>query len=182
MNRKIGVRTIGVALLLFISFLAVAQPYHRLTPRDFAGNPADDGFAAYTNCYVSYSYNTSRRNGVYNVNFNVQVFLNSNRSWIRFSDVKTQEDMQSILTHEQGHYNMAYLMKNELYSVFNHHRYTSNYQAEIAALFRQVDAKYHQLNTDYETQTQHMANYRNQQKWNLWFSKQLNNNEELASN
>lgn len=176
MKTKLSTPVIAVVFLFFLSHVSVAQSYHRLAARDFAGTPATDaGFAAYTNCYVSYSYRASRYNGNYNIDFNVQLYLNTGKSWIRFNEVSTREMLMGVLKHEQGHYNIAYLMKSELYSVFTHHRYSSNYQAEIALLFKQVEAKYHQLNEDYENQTAHMANVQNQEKWNLWFGKQLDN-------
>lgn len=183
MNTKISVWVIsGMLFSFFLPSLGMAQAYHRLSTRDFAGSPpSNDSFAAYTYCYVSYSYNTTRHNGNYNIDFNVQLLLNTDKSWIRFDQVKTREVLLNVLKHEQGHYNIAYLMRNELYSVFTHHRYTSNYQMEIATLFRAVDIKYHKLNDDYETETQHMSDLHNQEKWNAWFSKQLDN-AEIANN
>ncbi|EHQ26803.1 DUF922 domain-containing protein [Mucilaginibacter paludis] len=176
MKTKLSVLAISVGFLFFLSDGSVAQPYHRLAARDFAGSPTTEaGYAAYTNCYVSYSYRASRYNGNYSIDFSVQLYLNTNKSWIRFNEVNNREMLLGVLRHEQGHYNMAYLMKNELYSVFTHHRYSANYQAEVVLLFKQVETKYHQLNDDYESQTQHMANVKNQEKWNLWFEKQLDN-------
>jgi hypothetical protein len=182
MKIKSSLWAMSVLFLFILPNAGMAQSYRRLTTRDFAGIPAaDNTFAAYTYCYVSYSYNTTRHNGNYNVDFNVQVLLNSSRSWMRFDQVTTREMMADVLKHEQGHYNIAYLMRNELYSILSHHRYTANYQYEIASLFKDVDAKYHKLNNDYETQTQHMADYKNQQKWDAWFNKQLGG-AELADN
>ncbi len=169
-------RCILVILIFTMPFIGKAQSYHRLAARDFAGNPpADNGDIAYTNCYVGYSYNVSRRNGNYNIVFNLQLSLNTNQSYIRLEQVKTREMLDQILKHEQGHYNIAYLLKCEANSVLTHHHYTSNYQAEIIDLFKQVEAKYHKLNADYEYQTQHMLNIQNQDKWNGWFSHQLDN-------
>jgi hypothetical protein len=160
----------------FIPFITTAQSYHRLAASDFAGVPTPNSdFTAYTNCYVSYSYNATLHNGNYDITFNTQLVLNTNKSWIRLSQVKSREMLESILKHEQGHYNIAYLMKSELYSVFTHHQYDANYQAEIVALFKQVQSKYQKLNDDYESQTQHMTDTQNQEKWNAWFSKQLDN-------
>jgi hypothetical protein len=183
MKARFCVWAIGVLFSLSSPFSCVAQSYHKLIASDFAGTPPpDNGFAAYTYCDINYSYNTVRHNGNYDINFNVQVLFNSNRSWIRYNRVTDQTMLQNILRHEQGHYNMAYLMKNELYSVFTHHRYTANYQAEIVELFKQVESKYHKLNDDYEDQTQHMNDIKNQDKWNAWFDKQLSNTEMADAN
>lgn len=165
-------------ILLFLGapVVTIAQSYHRLAASDFAGiPPAGNGDIAYTNCYVGYSYDVSRHNSNYVITFNVQFTLNTNKSYIRLDQVKDREMLQQILRHEQGHYNIAYLLKCEAYSVLTHHRYTANYQAEIINLFKQVEAKYHRINTDYEYQTQHMLNTQNQDKWNTWFANQLDN-------
>jgi hypothetical protein len=167
-------------LFLFIPFLSVGQSYHRLTANDFAGTPNDASFLAYTYCYVSYSYNAVKHNGNYNIDFNVQMEFNPNRSWIRFDQVKGPDMLQNILKHEQGHYNIAYLMKGELYSVLSRHRYGANYQNEIEVLFNAVQTKYYKLNAQYEAQTEHMNNGLNQEKWNQWFNRQLSG-AEIAS-
>lgn len=182
MKTKLCVWVICLVAFFSVPTVGIAQPYRHLTARDFAGTPtADDTYGAYTYCYVSYSYNPTRHNGNYNIVFNVQLQLNTSRSWIRFDQISSREMLADVLRHEQGHYNIAYLMKNELYSVLSHHSYTSNYQAEIASLFKVIDAKYHKMNADYEAQTQHMTNTRNQQMWNSWFNRQLDNGE-LADN
>lgn len=177
MKLKTSAWLIIIGLFLFSApLVSVAQSYHRLAARDFAGTPpTDEGFVAYTNCYVSYSYQPTRHNGIYNIDFDVRLYLNNNKSWIRFNQLKSREMLLNVLRHEQGHYNIAYLMRNELYSAFNHQRYTANYQAEISRIFKRVEAKYHQLNDDYENETQHMTHTQNQEKWDNWFSKQLDN-------
>jgi hypothetical protein len=171
-----------VAIVSFLPCLLSAQTYHRLTQADFAATPvADNAFAAYTNCYVSYSYNPVRHNGNYIIDFNVRVQVNAAKSWIRFDLMKNREMLSSVLRHEQGHYNIAYLMRNELYAAFTRRHYTANYQAEIVAVFKDIESKYHKINDDYEYQTQHMSNVNNQQQCDAWFSKQLDN-AELAGN
>ena len=172
---------IAVTFILILPNLTMAQAYHRLTARDFTGQPTDNSFAAYTNCAVVYNYTPTRHNGVYNIDFDVRVILNNNSSWINFREVTSNAMLQEILKHEQGHYNIAYLMRNEAYSVLSHHRYSANYQYEIAQLYRQVELKYHQINVDYEAQTQHMTDAKNQAKWDNWFSRQLGSGE-IADN
>jgi len=181
MRKRFSVRFLGAAFLFLLPFLTHAQPYRKLTTRDFMGAPASDGFAAYTYCYVSYSYQPTRHNGNYNIDFNVQLNMSPAKSWISYAQVNNTTLLKDVLKHEQGHYNIAYLMKNELYSVLSHHRYTANYQSEIAALFREIDSKYHKLNADYEAETQHMADIRGQLKWDQWFSKQLDQTQMAAN-
>lgn len=182
MKKKICAWAIGVMLSSLIPLMGTAQSYHRLVARDFTGTaPIDNAFAAYTFCYVHYSYSTTKHNGVYSIDFDVQLEFNGQKSYIRFDQIGSNATVTDILDHEQGHYNIAWLMRNELYTVLSHHHYTANYQYEIASLFKVVDLKYHKLNDDYETQTMHMTNHKNQLKWDTWFNQQLNNSD-LAEN
>jgi hypothetical protein len=174
MNVDEKMKLLIIVLLITLPCSIQAQSYHRLAAGDFTGiPPAGENYLAYTNCTVQYNYTATRRNGQYNFDFDVQVILNSNRSYIRLSEVKDRDMLLHVLRHEQGHYNIAYLMKCELYSVFKHHRFTANYQQEMTYLFKQVEAKYHKINEDYERQTEHMLNDGNQEKWNAWFSRAI---------
>ena len=170
-----------VLLLTAAPVFAGAQSYHRLAAADFGGNaPQYNGDIAYTNCHVDYTYEVIHKADNYDIRFYVQLTMDNDKSYIRLDQVNSREQQQQILRHEQGHYNIAYLLKCEAYTVLTHHRYTANYHNEIAYLFNQVQAKYQKLNSDYEASTNHMTNVLNQDKWNAWFSKQLDN-VELAS-
>jgi hypothetical protein len=153
-----------------------AQSYHRLAARDFNGTPPpENGDIAYTNCHVDYTYQVIHRNNNYDISFNVLLNMDNNHSYIRLEHVSDREQLQQILRHEQGHYNIAFLLKCEAYSVLTRHRYTANYHREIDYLFKQVEAKYLKMNEDYESMTNHMLNTQSQDKWNAWFSRQIDN-------
>lgn len=171
-----------LCLFLLVPFLASAQYYHRLAANDFQGTPsADDQALAYTNCDVKYTYQAVHRNNVYNVYFNVELVFNPDKSFIRLNWIKDQDMLLHVLRHEQGHYNIAFLLKCELYTAFRRHSYTANYQQEIAEIFKQVEAKYQKINDDYEQQTLHMQNDRKQEEWNAWFSRAIDNTSVRAS-
>lgn len=178
MNTSISLWVMVAAFLLFLPNLSKAQAYRKLTTSDFVGiPPANEAFAAFTYCDVNYSYNAVKHNGVYNITFSVEMLFNPYKSWIRFDQVSGQNILEYVLKHEQGHYNIAYLMKNELYGVLTHYKYTANYQSEIEILFKGVREKYHKINAAYEAETQHMNHVKNQEKWNVWFDRHLTNNE-----
>jgi hypothetical protein len=173
------IKLLGKLLMLGLTVFSgqcLAQSYHRLAARDFTGSaPGGDNFLAYTNCNVNYSYQVKKFNGRYLVDFNVQLLLNNHLSWIKFNEISNRELLLQILKHEQGHYNIAYLMKCELYNTLSRHRYSANYQEEIVVIFKQVESKYHRMNESYENQTQHMSNQQKQEEWDAWFSRQLDN-------
>jgi hypothetical protein len=174
--KKRTARRVIVFLFLCTPAVVRAQSYHRLAARDFTGSPpAENGDIAYTKCDVEYTYQVVRHNRDYDVTFDVRLNMDNYRSYIRLDHVSTRDQLQQILRHEQGHYNIAFLLKCEAYSVLTHHRYTANYHREIDYLFKQVEAKYQKMNADYEAMTEHMLNDQNQEKWNAWFSRQIDN-------
>ena len=176
-------RSLLICLLICATVVVKAQSYHRLAARDFAGIPsAGTNDIAYTNCDVVYTYQVIHHDNNYDITFDVELNMNSNRSYIRLGEVKSREQLQEILRHEQGHYNIAFLLKCEAYAVLSRHRYSANYQREIASLFYGVEAKYQKMNSDYENSTNYMINAQNQDKWNAWFSTQLNNVEIASAN
>jgi len=167
----------GILCLIFgVPFLASAQYYHRLAASDFQGIPsAGNPALAYTDCDVTYTYHAINRNNSYSIDFNVDLVFNHDKSFIHFDWIKDQDMLLHVLRHEQGHYNMAYLMRTELYRTFRQAHYTANYEREIAAIFKRVEAKYQKLNADYERQTVHMQNDAKQDEWNAWFSRAIDN-------
>ncbi len=174
--KKITTRWIVLFLLFSFPIFANAQYYHRLAATDFEGSPPrGTNFLAYTHCSVTYNYQVTQYNNRYDVDFDVQIDLNKDKSYIRLNEVKDLDMLHHVLMHEQGHYNIAYLLKCELAKVFKSHRYTANYQNEITTLFTQVNDKYQHLNDEYERQTEHMQNDANQEKWNAWFSRAIDN-------
>ncbi|WP_448701436.1 hypothetical protein ACFGVR_04520 [Mucilaginibacter sp. AW1-3] len=171
-----GKQWVILCLFFLVPFLASAQYYHRLAASDFQGSPtAGDQALAYTNCDVQYTYQAVKHNNVYNVDFNVELVFNRDKSFIRLNWVKDQDMLLQVLRHEQGHYNIAYLLRAELYKAFKRAHYTDNYQQEIAAIFKQVNTKYQKINADYERQTLHMQNDAKQDEWNAWFSRAIDN-------
>lgn len=151
------------------------QQYHQLTASDFAGVPRSNarGVVAYTNCTIDFKYQVTRRNGNYVLNAIVQLLLNSNKSWLDRGQVSTRQQLVEVLKHEQGHYAIAYLEQQEILRNINKTRFSRNYQYEAMAIFNRIDAKYKQLNTDYDDDSQHMTNRVQQQSWDLYFQKML---------
>lgn len=162
-------------LLLIVAHAASAQPFRQLTVDDFRSAPLANsrGVVAYTNCSINFSYQASVSNNVYRLNFNVNLTMNRDRSWIDRSRITSKELLTEILKHEQGHYNIAYLEQQEVIRIMTRTRFTSNYRQEAMDVFNRIDAKYKQLNIDYDEDTQHMQNRQQQRSWDIYFNKRL---------
>ncbi|PAW92695.1 hypothetical protein CKK33_03960 [Mucilaginibacter sp. MD40] len=165
----------AVVLLYFAAQPVLAQPFRTLTPDDFQGVPKRNGrgVVAYTNCTLDFKFQASRRNGDYILHFNVRLFMNNYKSWLDRSRITTDAQLAEILKHEQGHYNIAFLEQQDILRVMSNTRFTANYQAEAMNIFNRIDARYKQLNQDYEQDTQNMTNRQQQRSWDIYFEKRL---------
>jgi len=99
--------------------------------------------------------------------------MNRNRSWMNRRMIKSQEQLAEILRHEQGHYTIAYMEQQELLRTVGKTVFYANYRQQAQEIFDRIDAKYKQLNLDYDADTEHMVNRVQQASWNAYFDKKL---------
>ena len=52
-------------------------------------------------------------------------------------------------------------------------RFSSSYNYEAMAVFNLIDAKYKQLNADYDEDTAHMTDRKQQHSWDVYFQQKL---------
>jgi len=162
------------ALLFSFGQSASAQAYRQLTIDDFQGVPHfNTGIIAYTNCSIDFRYQAYHQRDYYRLDFDIHLMVNTNKSWMDKSKVTSGEMLTEILKHEQGHYIIAYLEQQELLRTVGHTVFHADYQYQAANIFNRIDAKYRQLNLDYDEDTQHMTNRIQQQSWDAYFKKKL---------
>jgi hypothetical protein len=163
-----------VAVLCACKVVVHAQPYRLLTVNDFGGSPHhNSGVIAYTNCSIDFKYEAYKKNGYYQLNFNISLKVNRDRSWIDRSNVTSSDMLAEILKHEQGHYIIAYLEQQELFREVGKTVFGADYQYRAQEIFDRIDAKYKQLNQDYDEDTQHMTNRVQQNSWDKYFQRKL---------
>ena len=170
----------ALALCLTGAVTAIAQPYRQLNANDFTGAvPQGSGFyVAHTSCNVTMNYKARQQRGYYQLAFDIRLQFNPNRSWLNRQMITNPDMMAEVLRHEQGHYQIAYLMQQEMISELNLQRYTGDYQRQANNVFNRIDDKYRRMNTDYDNDTQHMQNRKQQTAWVNY----LNQEVALASN
>lgn len=170
-------RFIGTTALWLFGAVAYTQPYHTLTIDDFQGIPHHDsrGVIAYTNCTINFHYEAHREKDHYRLDFDIRLTLNTNRSWMDKRRVTSVEMLAEILKHEQGHYTIAFMEQQELLREVSRTVFDADYQYAAANIFNGIDAKFRQLNRDYDDDTAHMTNRQQQQSWDAYFKKQLDN-------
>jgi hypothetical protein len=168
----------AVAAALFLIGLPIAwaqQQYCRqLTVSDFQGVPNHNTTTiALTSCYIDLKYDVHARNGYYQLTFNVNLEMNKERSWIDRSRITSPEMLAYILKHEQGHYIINYFEQQELLREFSRTRFGADYETAVKEIFDRIQAKYLQLNTDYDEDTDHSQNRIQQASWDKYFHRRL---------
>ena len=163
------------ALWLSVSVAAHAQEYHQLTIDDFRGVPpyTNGAVIAYTNCSINFTYQAYHERNYYRLDFDIRLKLNNSKSWMDKEKVTSREMLAEILKHEQGHYLIAYMEQQELLRTVAKTIFYADYQYQAQSIFDRIDAKYKQINTNYDEDTAHMTNRAQQQSWDAYFKQRL---------
>lgn len=175
---------LALACCLLGNSVVKAQTYRQLTADDFAGPiPPNSGFyVAHTSCNVFMNYNVRNLRSNYHLTFDIQLKLNRERSWLNRKIANTPESLAQVLRHEQGHYQIAYLMQQEMIRELNAYHYTGDYQHQANTIFKRIDDKYRHMNEDYDEDTQHMQNRKQQTAWVNFLDRELTRSGSLAAN
>jgi len=164
----------AVLIWLLSNQMALAQPFHQLSIDEFQGTPQPHSvIIAYTNCSIDMHYHVTAEKGYYRLAFDIRLVFNRDKSWVDRSRVRSREMLEEVLKHEQGHYTIAYMEQQEVLREMGKTRFGSDYQTKVNEIFDRIDAKYKQLNIDYDEDTQHMNDRRQQHSWDVYFHKRL---------
>jgi len=167
-------RVIGVVGLWLSFIVANAQSYHKLTVDDFQGPPNySDGSIAFTNCSIEFSYTAHKEKNYYLLHFTILVKVDNDKSWLDRNKTCSGSVLAEILKHEQGHYNFAYLEQQELLRAVSRTVFYDDYQRVANDIFNRIDAKYQNLNRNYDEDTQHSTNRVQQHSWDMYFTRAL---------
>jgi len=169
-------RLIFVAAFTFFCTQAFSQPYRKLTVNDFRGVPGNGGdrAVAYTYCSIEFSYTAKRENDYYVLTFYIKLVMKNDQSWIDLHKITSKDMLTEILKHEQGHYNISFMEQQELLRTVGRTVFRGDYQRVANTIFDRIDAKYRQLNVNYDTDTQNSTNRIQQHSWDAYFQQRLN--------
>jgi predicted secreted Zn-dependent protease len=169
------------AILLFCSMQTSAQRIiiggeetsRSLKWSDFTGSP-DYGveYFGFTYWNISYSYDAFQYKGD-TANWQVQITLELGKnSW-----KKKDKITDTLLKHEQGHFDIGILCAMELQQRVNTTIFFKNdYQAKLAVLIKEVVDKYKKMDLQYDEETKHHANREQQWKWDAFFNEKIKRN------
>lgn len=141
-----------------------------LTWDDFTGAPdPQSSLFAYTYWYVTYKWGPFSFSGD-TVKWKVEVTLELEpRSWRKSDKVS-----DSLLAHEQGHFNIGLLFARSFrnrvgITVFFRH----DYESRIAAIFREELERFREMEKKYDQETRHFHDRVQQKKWDAFLRKEL---------
>lgn len=79
---------------------------------------------------------------------------------------KRWEQLEELLSHEQGHYDIAEIFAIHLKKTVSNDCFNKeNYKARIDSVFRSMNRYYDSLQLRYDAETDHMRNKEIQVKW-----------------
>jgi len=134
---------------------------------DFTGKPDKEAaYHAYTYWNTSYKFDAFQFKGdtvKWNVVITVELGKNSWKKKDKITD--------TLLKHEQGHFDIGILCAMEMQQRINATVFMkNNYQATLAAIIKEVVDKYKQMDLQYDAETAHHANRPEQWKWDAFFA------------
>ena len=149
--------------------------YHQLSADEFANRAGGmPGILAYTSCHIELRCRATndKRNNI-NVTYDVQLVFNRDKSWIDRRQIASAIMLADVVKHEQGHYTIAFMQQQELLRTLNKTRFGADYKAQAATIFDQIEAKYKQLNDNYDEDTRRSLDREQQHSWDEYFKKRI---------
>lgn len=137
---------------------------------DYTGAP-DEGTNLFAYTYWNIYYNWEPfpfKGDTAKINVNVMYELGKN-SWRKQGKVS-----DSLLEHEQGHFNIGLLCAIAFRKRINKTvLFRGNYQSRITEIFNEELEKYRKMELLYDSETNHFYNREQQRKWNVFLKKEL---------
>lgn len=143
----------------------------KLTWADYKGNPdpASDA-AASTTTYLSIEYKISTDE----FGFMIESRFSKSRSWGRH---KTDY----ILSHEQGHFDIAEFFARKLYKEMKTYRFNNRtYQKDLKRIYDNILEEKEAMQNDYDRETRHSINKEKQEEWLKKIAEMLEDTNEYA--
>ncbi|TSJ44134.1 DUF922 domain-containing protein [Mucilaginibacter corticis] len=136
--------------------------------KDFAGTPDNGPHDATTHSYLRYTFYHHLQDTVHQLSFKVECLFSTQRSWVR-----PGHEGENLLKHEQLHFDITELFARKLMAAFNAATYTANYREEIQAIFQRINNDRRDMQTKYDTQSNHSHDKGLQAVWEQYVHNKL---------
>ena len=173
--------TIGFCILSILLFSAFNAQETAVFPTQinwrthFLAEPDEhSSFYALTATRWHYSYNASVRGNDLYINFKFSAGVDPDQSWVKLNQLKGAESKRKLLSHEQGHVNINFLLLKDGEQKVRFQRYSvKNYKKSIQENANKVSAYYCDMQKRYDEETKHGSDYPNQERWNRLIETEL---------
>jgi hypothetical protein len=131
---------------------------------DYKAAPkTDSDAAASTTTYLTISYNISSNN----FSFKIESKFSKTRSW-------GLHKTQYILSHEQGHFDIAEIFARKLYQKMREYSFDrDSYQKDLKKIYQDILDEKREMQEDYDRETNHSINREKQAEWLKKIEKKL---------
>lgn len=166
----------------FLAFLLVwpqKQPAHlidwkadrKLSWSDFEAKPVQNtDNAALTSSNINFQFGYGSSGFTYSISCR----FDKSRSWVRVKN-------DHILAHEQGHFDIAELHARKLKKSLSTYKYKEQtVDADVNRLYEQVMKGHHEMQTEYDQQTDHSRKHDKQAEWQQKIAAELKAQEAFA--
>jgi Bacterial protein of unknown function (DUF922) len=129
---------------------------NRLTWNDYKAKPnPDSDAAASTTTVLSIDYKISQNS----FGYKIESRFSKTRSWgLHKTDY--------ILTHEQGHFDIAEIFARKLHKEMSEYRFNKRtYQKDLKKIYEEVTEEKTEMQNDYDRETRHSINKQKQAEW-----------------
>ena len=128
----------------------------KLTWNDYKASPdPESDAAASTTSYLGIEYNISSNS----FSYKIQSRFSKTRSWGLYKTAY-------ILSHEQGHFDIAEIFARKLNKKMSEYRFNKrNYQQELNKIYQDILDEKEKLQNDYDKETNHSINKEKQAEW-----------------
>ena len=144
----------------------------KLTWKDYKADP-DPGSdaAASTTSYLSIEYNITRAS----FGYKIQSRFSKTRSWgLHKTDY--------ILSHEQGHFDIAEIFARKLNKQMSEYRFDKKtYQKDLNKIYHDLLEEKEKMQNDYDKETNHSINKEKQAEWLKKIGKMLEEYQDYAN-
>jgi hypothetical protein len=148
------------------------NPGRKLTWNDYKGNPDPlSDAAASTTTLLTISYNIRSND----FSYKIESTFSTTRSW-------GLHKTPYILSHEQGHFDIAEIFARKLHKRMMEYRFDRrNYEKDLKKIYQEILDEKAEMQNDYDRETNHSINKEKQVEWLKKISKMLDEYQEYAS-
>jgi len=136
----------------------------KLTWADYKSKPdPNSDAAASTTTYLKVEYNISSTK----FDFKIESFFSKTRSW-------GLHKTAYILSHEQGHFDIAEVYARKLYKKLSEYKFNKRtYQKDLKKIYEEVTDEKEEIQNKYDKETKHSINKVRQAEWLLRIEEML---------